>query len=517
MIPTIQMVNGEKALMVDGKPFTLLGGEVHNSSSSSAVYMEEKVWPYIRGMHLNTLAIPVAWETVEPEEDRFDFTLVDQLLAQARREKMRLILLWFGLWKNAQSTYVPAWVKRDTTRFFRAELHSHLDHHKSACAVSPCCQAAVQADAKAFAALMDHLRQVDERENTVILVQVENEVGLLGTDRDFSPAAQSLFDAPVPQEVAEAFHCSGSWEVSFGYDASSQFMSWCFARALEQIAQAGKAAYPLPMYANAWTVQYPGERPGSYPSGGPVAERMEMWRLAAPSLDFYSPDIYLPDFAAECRKYAQPGNPLFIPEAHKNNSAASYALYAIGAHSAWGFSPFGIEDMQGPVSGFLQGIFQEALGGDPNEDNSQAPAYLGEAYRILETLADRIGQYRNSPRLQGFLQYKDKKVELGFTTYDLRIRYFPKAPNAPLGAGLVLEESLDTFYIAATGCMVDVMPKQGEQCRAEILSLEEGAFKDGEWKANRVLNGDEQYHFFEAMPKLVRLTLHKLTLESKEV
>lgn len=147
-IPHLETVHGIRSLIVDGQPFLALGGELHNSSASSLEYLEEKVWPFLRGLHLNTVICPVYWELCEPRPGGFDFSLLEGLLQQARREGVRLVLLWFGLWKNGESHYVPAWVKQDPATYVRAR-------HASGGAsdtVSPFCRAAVQADARAFAA-----------------------------------------------------------------------------------------------------------------------------------------------------------------------------------------------------------------------------------------------------------------------------------------------------------------------------------------------------------------------------
>ena len=176
--------NGRATWLVDGKPYIALAGELHNSSASSLRYMDEQVWPALRPLHLNTVILPVAWESVEPEEGKFDFSLPDGLIAAAKREQVRLVLLWFGLWKNGLSSYIPGWAKKASSgtnaRFFRARdaLGRPLD------CISPFCSDAVAADAAAFRALMLHLAEADP-DRTVIAVQVENEIGILGADRDF--------------------------------------------------------------------------------------------------------------------------------------------------------------------------------------------------------------------------------------------------------------------------------------------------------------------------------------------
>lgn len=254
MFSEYQYAQGVGTLRVEGKPFYIRGGEVRNSSSSSAAYMLEKVWPAVRPLHLNTLLLPVSWEMIEPAPDTFDFTLLDALLAQAQQEQMRLILLWFGLWKNGQSSYVPAWVKRDPATYHRAVLRPDAGMQTPDCVLTPCCPASIARDVNAFAHLMQHLKEHDTQ-HRVIAVQVENESGMLGTQRDFCEDAERLFHAAVPTEVAAHFGVTGTWREAFGTEANAQFMSWCFASAVEQVAAAGKRVYPLPMYVNTWTVQ----------------------------------------------------------------------------------------------------------------------------------------------------------------------------------------------------------------------------------------------------------------------
>lgn len=207
-LPYIEKKDGLHTLYVDGRPYIALGGEIHNSSSSNLEYMEVQVWPNLREMHLNTVIIPVYWELIEPAEGSFDFQIVDGLIAQARREQVRLVFLWFGLWKNGVSDYVPAWVKRDYQRFFRACYVGGV----ASDTISPLCEAAVKADAKAFGGLLKHLKEVDGDTNTIIMVQIENEIGFLKSERDFSETANAAFSRLVPKVVEKSFGSGGDWE-----------------------------------------------------------------------------------------------------------------------------------------------------------------------------------------------------------------------------------------------------------------------------------------------------------------
>jgi beta-galactosidase GanA len=276
-LPHLRKQGTATQLVVDGEPFLIRGGELGNSTASDLERMRP-TWARLRAMHLNTVVAPVSWELVEPVEGRFDFASVDGLLADARRNDMRLVLLWFGSWKNSMSSYAPAWVKTDQARFPRTEATRGQGQE----ILSPFAAANREADARAFAALMRHLREIDGARHTVLMVQVENETGMIPEARDHSPTADSLYAAPVPPELtaylqrhrdalapelrarweAAGARAAGTWETVFGpgVHAEELFMAWHFARYHERVAAAGKAAYPLPMFANAALI-----RPGYLP------------------------------------------------------------------------------------------------------------------------------------------------------------------------------------------------------------------------------------------------------------
>lgn len=219
-LPRIIERDGRHALMVDGAPYVVLGAQVNNSSSWPAVL--PKVWPAVEQMHANTLIAPIAWEQIEPEEGRFDFTVLDTMLQQAREHRVRLGLLWFATWKNNGPNYAPEWVKLDNKRFPRvidakgATLNS----------LSPHAASTLDADRKAFVELMRHLKRVDEQ-RTVIMVQVQNEPGTYGSVRDFSKAAEKLFQGPVPEVLLKRMKRSaGTWREVYGEDADEYFHDW---------------------------------------------------------------------------------------------------------------------------------------------------------------------------------------------------------------------------------------------------------------------------------------------------
>lgn len=483
--PHLIMAEGRLSLMVDGRPFLVLGGEVHNSSASSLDYMAREVWPSVRNLNLNTLIVPVSWELLEPEPGRFDFTIPDGLIEQARREGVKLVLLWFGLWKNGISSYVPGWMKADPDTYFNMRDR----WGKALPAVSPLCSRAVERDAKAFSALLSHLKSFD-KERTVIMVQVENEMGLLGECRDFSEEGRRAYESPVPPQVTQLTRKSGAWQEAFGDEAPELFMTYSYASATERIARAGRMAYHLPMYVNAWLEQYPWY-PGSYPTGGPIARHMDFWKAFAPSVDFIAPDIYLPDFEKVCGEYTAGGNPLFIPEARPCMDSASNIFAAFGEYGALGFSPFAIES-----------ITKEVPPPDPAlmaELNIMAEAfytyrsgeYLAESYRLLGGMLDLIQKNRGTGRLHGFTEHANGGTLVRFQNVDFLISYTRRDRESPKGGGLILELSENRYLLCGLNFTAVPRPKYAEPGRMELISVTEGRYESGRWEPCRRLNGDE--------------------------
>lgn len=483
-MPQIKSFKGYPTLFVDGEPFVILGGEVHNSSASHGGYMDETVWPNLRGLGMNTVVAPVYWECLEPEEGAFDFSLVDSLLMQARREGMKLVLLWFGLWKNAESMYVPGWMKRDKDTYYMSRRYNG----EPLKAISPFCQAAVEKDKNAFCRLMAHLKEKDSREHTVIMIQVENEIGLLGSERDYCQAAEELFAGQEPEA----------------------FMAWGFARAVEEIASAGKAVYPLPMYVNAWLEQFPW-RAGTYPSGGPVMKMADVWKKTAPSIFTQAPDIYVPYVPQVLEEYSRADNPLFVPEVRKDAVTAAYALYAVFGCNAIGFSPFGIEELRMDPDSIDKPPMEVmiALNIDPSAFEIQGSAeYLAAVYDMINRLLPCYYQYRGSAAMQAYIRkdVHELGTVLSFQNYDVQINYSRKGQCQPEPAGVVFQLGADEFLIAGMMSSVQILPKLGSNEQVEKVRLEEGTMENGVWKKKRILNGDEQMMLtLKDMPVMYRM------------
>ncbi len=511
-------------LIVDGNPFIMLGGEIHNSSSSSLQYMEDHVWDAVTKLNCNTVIAPVYWELFEPEEGVFDFSLLDGLIAQARKHGMKLVLLWFGTWKNSFSTYAPEWVKTDVKRFFRMETHDGRKTQRISCF----CDEAMKADTRAFTAFMRRIKKIDSHKHTVIMVQVQNEVGVLYADRDYSVEAEKHFSKNVPKELmtelinpkrslrreivcgwkAAGMNKSGTWSKVFGDLAEEAFSSWFIARYIENMALAGKAEYALPLFVNAWLVQSEEQHAGQYPSGGPVSKMIDIWKIAAPTICLTAPDIYLDNFAEICDDYTSEDNPLLIPEARRDETAAANVFYAIGRHHALCFAPFGIESMTTNASVKIAG--NSVADASLNIRNSDNGNMLAQSYSLLQSMMPLISDCYGTANMTGILQSPGVRKEyISLGGYGLEIYYESALEKGTVpGAGILIMLNEGEYFIAGHGFMVTPLSKSGEKNNiVEIALLEEGYFQKGKWQLYRRLNGDEGRCILPRTPSVRRLKI----------
>jgi hypothetical protein len=480
-------------LIVNNKPFIILGGELGNSSASSTEYLAP-MWSKFTKMNLNTVIAPVYWELMEPSEGKFDFTLVDELIDSARKHHLKLVLLWFGTWKNSMSCYVPAWMKTNEERFPRTQN----SNGKTEEIITPFSKNALEADKKAFVQLIQHIKQKDSKEQTVLMIQVENEIGMLPEARDYSPAANAAFQQTVPGKLIQYLNTnkeqllpeikerwqqngtktSGSWEEVFGKSLATDeiFMAWYFGQFVEEIAHAGKQVYNIPMYVNA-ALNRPGRKPGEYPSAGPLPHVTDIWKAAAPSIDFLSPDFYNPDFKHWNDLYTRAGNPLFIPEHRFENGVEAKAFYAIGHYHALGFSPFSIESTAKP---------------------EQEP--LGKAYDIIQQLSNVINS-RSAKSMDGVLLSKqDDTIKITMGDYEMtivhdnKLGWTPQSKDStwPLTGAIIISISNDEFYVGGTGIVITFKPV-ASNLQAGILLIDEGKFVSGKWTPGRRMNGDQDH------------------------
>jgi hypothetical protein len=493
-IPQLVREQGHTDLLVDGKPFLMLGGQAQNSSASNLDDIEV-VYRALNAVHANTAEIPLSWNLLEPEQGKFDMHLVDGAIEGARRHHLKLVFLWFGTVKNATFSYAPDWVKQDRAVYFRARNASGEEMD----AISPFCEEALKADQHAFSTVMRHIRDIDAHDHTVIFMQVENETGLIHTDRDYSAAATHAFQNAVPSELIAYLkaHCemlapavkaswkqpgeqkSGTWNEVFGDLAPEVFSAWSVSRYVDRVAKSGKAEYPIPYYINVALMNSGSTRPGDWPSGGATVDVIDIWKAMAKHIDILAPDIYRVDFPQMAATYNRPDNVLFVPETGFAPYYAPYVFTTI-AENGIGFSPFGID--RGYKDGELSG----------------PAAALEENYRVLRPLLPIIARNRYHgtlfPVVLEMYRHESLAIPLG-DSLSAVVHFdepFVAETQAHRGGGIIIKLAADKFIVAGEGFHVEFAELKGIPRNSEYLSIEEGTFDGERWITKRVLNGDEE-------------------------
>ena len=506
--PKLVEHDGRYTLMVDGHPYLVLGGQIHNSSAWPSELPQ--VWKSLADLHVNTVEAPVYWEQFEPQDGHFDYTNVDQVVEGARAHNLHVILLWFGTWKNGNDHYAPQWVKTDGRRFPR----TIRPDGEPIDVLSPLGHETLEADKAAFVALMRHLKQTDSDQHTVLMIQVENESGNIGSVRDNSAQANREFAGQVPADLlAAAQKQAGTWSQVFGAEADETFQVYHQAHYINAIAAAGKAEFDIPCYINVW-IDYPAaelpqrqiDTPGiGYPSGGAVQKMVALWRKLAPSIDMIGPDIYSDNsqfYRETMHAYHRPDNALWIPETGRGDSFAKYFFYALG-DGAVGFSPFGVDR-----SGW------NILGDDPWSAHARN-------FALIQPMEGLIAQLSFDGKLKTAVEEPGQATqELDFGAWQATVSFgFPqpdgrRAPGTKdaHAAALVAQLGPDEFLVTGVDASVSFhLPGKPSWIHSEILSAEQGAYEDGVWKPLRLWNGDETDRglCFHLQPQVVRVKMMK--------
>ncbi len=499
-LPRLVTKDGRHALMVDGAPFLMLGGQAHNSSNYPAAL--KPLWAATADAGANTVEMPVAWEQIEPTEGRFDFSFVDTLVKEARQNKVRLVLLWFGTWKNTSASYSPEWVKFNNQRFPRMVDKEGKDIY----CLSPFGEETLKADRKAFVALMNHIRKIDEKQQTVIMVQVENEVGTYGLVRDYGAKAQAAFSQPVPAAVLARKKspvpgaASGTWSEVYGPYAEEYFHAWAVASYIEEIAKAGRAVYDLPMYVNN-ALRDPIEPmapwKGNFASGGPTFDVIDIYKAAAPHIDFAAPDIYLPEWnkvTATLEKFQRPDNALMVPEIGNAENYARYAYLVLG-RGGIGFAPFGLD--YADYSNF-------PLGSKLTDKRMAEP--FGKVYKVFRPMARQWAKWAFEGRTYGIAESEDRspqtiemkgwKATVSFREWQMGEKQFypnlkdlPANTESPNGGVAIAQIADNEFIVVGQHARVKI---SGDNKRSMYARVEEGYFNAaGKWVMERNWNGDQ--------------------------
>ncbi len=448
----IEGAGSDRRLTLNGEPFIILGGELGNSTASSAAEIEFQ-FPRLKAMGLNTVLVPAYWDLLEPEEGRFDFSQVDNVIETARANDLKVVFLWFGAWKNSMSCYSPAWFKLDTKRFPRA----HTSTGKAMEIASCISENVLHADAAAFEKLVAHIAETDT-EHTVVMLQIENEIGMLESARDYSPDSEKLFQSAVPQALISYIKknkknlhpefrsrwedngskFSGTWGEMFGTDvfADEIFQAYQYALYVGKLADVARKYVSIPLYVNA-AMNSRGRRPGQYPAAGPLAHLIDLWRAGAPALDFISPDIYDSGFEGWVDKYSVCGNALFIPEMRRDEDNGAQAFFVFGQHKALGVSPFSIEN-------------------NPDRTKlTKAYATLAKMFPMLASHPDRRGLLFTSKEQETTWQEDGMNIS---ARHFFTLPWDPRATDGsrwPAAGAIVIRQGKYDYIVAGSGIVMN--------------------------------------------------------------
>ena len=494
----------------------ILGGELSNSAVTSVEDVDEVI-PRMRTLGLNTVLVPAYWEFIEPEEGKFDFTLIDRTIQRARENNLKIIFLWFGAWKNSMSCYAPLWFKKDTKRFPRA----CTEEGKPLEIASAFSENVFQADNRAFEMLIKHL--VVTGQDVVSMIQVENEIGMLESARDHSKLSDETYKKGVPSELVtylkkhlEELHPwlkkriklsigattpksslnredlggssnredlgGSSWTSVFGDDLYTDeiFMAYYYAKYVGRLCETARKHTQIPLYVNA-AMNSRGRLPGQYPSAGPLAHLIDLWHAGAPQLAMLAPDIYDTGFKGWADQYALPNNRLFIPESRCCENSGVRALYAFGEHHALGFSPFAIDQAS------------------PRETEN-----ITKAYDLIRQLSHLLPLNRGNQRGSswGLLfdqQDKERIIKDGNIVMTCRHYYTlpwdPRATNDSIwqeGGAILMRLADDEYLLAGSGVVVSFATAYEKSLEEERVLGEDGFVTEG---ATRTIQDSKKSHF----------------------
>lgn len=487
-MPQMRVLNDRKVLFVDGQPFLILGLQ-WDCDDCFARKIMDPLFLEAAKMGCNTAVLPLYWREVEPQEGRFDFAMLDDRIEMARRNGLRIAVPWFATWKDGCLNYAPDFVKSDLRRFRRAQQADGTPLRNFSC---PTSSETFAADRKALQAIFTHLKGVDSSHHTVILFQMENEVGILGTDRCYCPVCTKGFE-------------EGGWSNREKGRAAEAFTAYSIAKFVDGLTVAAKAIYPLPVYLNCWLGSKNGVPGKDYPSGGPVERVLDIYADTAKNIDFIGPDYYLQgldSFRSICKGYSGKGWPLYIPEhtTGKDSRAERNVYYALTEFSAIGFSPWAI-DMPFPDE------YGQPLVDQLDWRWSEEAYDLRDSYVPIRDAMVPLAMVQNTDRLRFFIQEEpeEKETRLPFEGIVVHAVYYQRKGMA---RGIVLRLNRAEFVVLGSGFDVRFITPDGQGI--PLAQVERGRFEGSAWRLLLPIareGEDRSYPFHMARPQVVKVLL----------
>ncbi len=458
-MPQMHDLNGRKAFFIDGGPFLILGLQ-WDCDTPFAREISDPLYAPAAKMGCNTAVLPLYWREIEPEEGKYDVSGLDHRIELARRHGLRVVLVWFASYKNGCLNYAPDFVKAGTGRFRRAHRADGTELRNFSC---PTSEETFSADRKAVEAVFRRLKLIDGERHTVILFQMENEAGLLGTDRCYCPVCNREFE-------------KGGWAAREGPRAAEAFTAHSIAIYEDRLAAAAKRIYPLPVYVNAWLGSKQGAPGKSYPSGGPVERVLDVYARAVKQIDFIAPDIYshsLDSFRAVSKGYSGKGWPLYIAEhsSGKDGRAERNVFYALGEFAAIGFSPWAIDRAFPDIDG--QPLIHQL-----DQRWSEEAYDLRDSYVPLRDAMTPLARAQNTGRLKFFVQEGDEKeARLAFEDVTVQAAFRHRKGMA---RGMVVQLTRTEFLVLGTGFNARFLTPDGHGI--PLARVERGRFEGEAWR-----------------------------------